>query len=125
VTKNRHLQLYKITRVCSGNWRWVWEITFLYLVFAGSTWRCSCPKTYIFHWWRLIPSGYISAQNNRYWSSINPRQTFELPLHDQKMCHYCYMNSRAHIFLKTLLIQGSMSVIFFGPFLRALRKKKR
>jgi hypothetical protein len=27
---------------------------------------------------------YINAQNNRYWSSINPKQTFEVPLHDQK-----------------------------------------
>jgi hypothetical protein len=31
-------------------------------------------------WFHL--SGYISAQNKRYWSSINLRQTFEVPLHD-------------------------------------------
>jgi hypothetical protein len=34
-------------------------------------------------WFHL--SGYINAQNNRYWSSINPRQTFEMPIHDQKI----------------------------------------
>jgi hypothetical protein len=34
-------------------------------------------------WFRL--SGYINAQNNMYWSSINPKQTFEVPLHDQKI----------------------------------------
>jgi hypothetical protein len=28
---------------------------------------------------------YASAQNNRYWSSINLRQTFEVPLHDQRI----------------------------------------
>jgi hypothetical protein len=38
-------------------------------------------------WFHL--SGYISAQNNRYWSRINPRQTFELPLHDQKIGVWC------------------------------------
>jgi hypothetical protein len=34
-------------------------------------------------WFHL--SGYINAQNNRYWSSINPKQTSEVPLHDQKI----------------------------------------
>jgi hypothetical protein len=38
-------------------------------------------------WFHL--SGYISAQNNRYWSSINPRQTFEVPLHNQKIGVWC------------------------------------
>jgi hypothetical protein len=28
------------------------------------------------------PSGYISAQNNRNWSNINPRKTFD----NQKIC---------------------------------------
>jgi hypothetical protein len=28
-------------------------------------------------WFHL--SGYINAQNNRYWGSINPKQTFEMP----------------------------------------------
>jgi hypothetical protein len=32
-------------------------------------------------WFHL--SEYINAQNNRYWSSINQRQTFEVPRHDQ------------------------------------------
>jgi hypothetical protein len=27
-------------------------------------------------------SGYVSAQNNRYWKSINPGETSELPLYD-------------------------------------------
>jgi hypothetical protein len=34
-------------------------------------------------WFHL--SGYINAQNNRYWSSINSKQTFEVSLHDQKI----------------------------------------
>jgi hypothetical protein len=32
---------------------------------------------------------YINAQNNRYWSSINLRQTSEVPLHIQKIAVYC------------------------------------
>jgi hypothetical protein len=32
---------------------------------------------------------YISAQNNMYWSSINLRQAFEVPLHDQKIGVQC------------------------------------
>jgi hypothetical protein len=38
-------------------------------------------------WFHL--SGYVSAQNNRYWSSINPRQVFEVPFHDQKIGVWC------------------------------------
>jgi hypothetical protein len=34
-------------------------------------------------------SGYINAQNNRYCSSINPRQIFKVPLHDQKIGVVC------------------------------------
>jgi hypothetical protein len=38
-------------------------------------------------WFHL--SVYINDQNNRYWSSIHPRQTFEVPLHDQKIGVWC------------------------------------
>jgi hypothetical protein len=34
-------------------------------------------------WFHL--SGYITAQNNTYWSIVNLRQTFEICLHDQKI----------------------------------------
>jgi hypothetical protein len=30
-------------------------------------------------------SGRISAENNRYWSSINLRQNSDMPLHNQKI----------------------------------------
>jgi hypothetical protein len=30
-------------------------------------------------------SGHISAENNRYWSSINLRQNSDVPLHNQKI----------------------------------------
>jgi hypothetical protein len=42
-------------------------------------------------WFHL--SGYINVQNNRYWSSINPRQTFEVPLHDQKIGVWCVITA--------------------------------
>jgi hypothetical protein len=56
-------------------------------------------------WFHL--SGYINAQNIRYWSNINPRQTFEVPLHDQKIGVWCAITASrivGPIFLKTLLI---------------------
>jgi hypothetical protein len=74
------------------------------------------PKlTFFTHeaWFHL--NGYINAQNNMYWSSINPKQTFEV-------CPFT--NSMTHIFLEHL-IQSGMSLTFLGPFLRALWKKKR
>jgi hypothetical protein len=77
-------------------------------------------------WFHL--SGYINAQNNRYWSSINPRQTFEVPLHDQKIGVWCAITASrivGPVFFKALLIQSGMSVTFYGPFSGALRKKKR
>jgi hypothetical protein len=37
----------------------------------------------------LMKLGSINAQNNRYWSSIIQRQTFEVPLHDQKIGVWC------------------------------------
>jgi hypothetical protein len=44
--------------------------------------------TFFIHkaWFQL--SGYINTQNNRYWSSINPRQTSDTP-HDQKIGVWC------------------------------------
>jgi hypothetical protein len=89
--KNLHLWPYKITQVqvieesdygrrmhfC--NW-------FLQAVHDGIL----DPKLTFFTdeaWFHL--SWYINAQNNRYWSSINPRQTFEVPLHDQKIGVWC------------------------------------
>jgi hypothetical protein len=38
-------------------------------------------------WFHL--SGYANAQNNRYWSSIHPRQTSEVPLPNQKISVWC------------------------------------
>jgi hypothetical protein len=120
-TKNLHLRPYKITRVqvieeydygrrthfC--NW-------FLQAVHDGAL----DPKLTFFTeeaWFHL--SGYINAQSNKYWSSINPKQTFEVPLHDQKIGVWCAITASqivGPIFLKTLLIQSGMSLTFSGPF---------
>jgi hypothetical protein len=51
-------------------------------------------------------SGHISAQNNRQWSNINPRQTSEVPLYDQKICVWCTITATrivGHIF-KTAIV---------------------
>lgn len=49
-------------------------------------------------WFNL--SGYINAQKNRYWTSINQRQTSAAPSQSDQcvMRHYCYMNSKTHVF---------------------------
>ena len=38
-------------------------------------------------WFHL--TGYINSQNNRYWSTDNPHQLHEVPLHDQKVGVWC------------------------------------
>jgi hypothetical protein len=38
-------------------------------------------------WFHL--SGYITAQNNRYWNIINLKKMFEVPLHNQKIGVWC------------------------------------
>jgi hypothetical protein len=45
----------------------------------------SLTKIYIVYWRSLVGSDWVYSQNNRYWSSINLRQTSEVPLHDQKI----------------------------------------
>jgi hypothetical protein len=90
-TKNLHLRPYKITQVQvteEGDYgrRTHFCNRFLQAVHDGVL----APKLTLFTdeaWFHL--SGYISAQNNRYWSSINPRQTFEVPLYDQKIGVLC------------------------------------
>jgi Asp-tRNA(Asn)/Glu-tRNA(Gln) amidotransferase B subunit len=90
-TKNLHLWPYRITQVQvteEGNYRrrahccnW-----FLQALHDGVL----DPKLTFFTdeaWFHL--SGYINAQNNRYWSSINLKQMFEVPLHDQKIGVWC------------------------------------
>jgi hypothetical protein len=58
-------------------------------------------------WFHL--SGYINAQNNRCWSSINPKQTFKVPLHDQKIGAWRAITASliaGSIFFKTLCLRA-------------------
>jgi hypothetical protein len=90
-TENLHLRLYKITHVhvieeCDYGRRTHFCNWFLQAVHDGVL----DPKLTFFTneaWFHL--SEYINAQNNRYWSSINPKQTSEVPLHDQKIGVWC------------------------------------
>jgi hypothetical protein len=90
-TKNLHIHPYKITQVQvieEGDYgrRTHFCNWFLQAVHDGVL----DPKLTFFTdeaWFHL--SSYISAQNNRYWSSINPSQTFEVPLYDQKIGVLC------------------------------------
>jgi hypothetical protein len=129
-TKNLHLRPYKITQVqvieeCNYGRRKHFCNWFLQAVHNSVL----EPKLTFYTdeaWFHL--SGYINAQNNRYWSSINLKQTFEMPLQDQKIGVWCAITASqivGPVFFKTLLIQSSMSVTFLGPFSGALRKKKK
>jgi hypothetical protein len=90
-TKNLHLRPYKITQVQvieEGDYgrRTQFFNWFFQAVHDGVL----NPKLIFFTdeaWFHL--SGYINYQKNRYWSSINPRQAFEVPLHDQKIGVWC------------------------------------
>jgi hypothetical protein len=101
-TKNSHLRPYKITQVqvieeCDYGRRTHFWNCFLQAVHGGVL----DPKLTFFTdeaWFHL--SGYINAQNNRYWSSINPRQCFEAPIHDQKIGVWYAITSTIHIFRK-------------------------
>jgi hypothetical protein len=90
-TKNLHLRPYKITQVqvieeCDYGRRTHFCNWFLQAVHDGVL----DPKLTFFTdeaWFHL--SGYINAQNNRYWSIINLKQMFEVLLHDQKIDVWC------------------------------------
>jgi hypothetical protein len=106
-TKTLHLYLCKIRQVQAieeGNYkRWTHFCNwFLQLVHDS---LLDLKHTFFSDevWFHL--SRYISAQNNRYWSSINLRQTFEVPLHDQKIGVWCAITAiwivgLTHIFKK-------------------------
>jgi hypothetical protein len=70
----------------------------------------------------------LNAQNNRYWCSINPRQTFEVPLHDQKIGVCCAITASqivGPIFFENTINSERYVMTFYGSFSGALRKKKR
>jgi hypothetical protein len=90
-TKNLHLRPYKITQVQAiEEWDYGRRTHFCNLFLQAVHDGVLDPKLTFFTdeaWFH--PNGYINAQNNRYWSSINPKQTFEVPLHDQKIGVWC------------------------------------
>jgi hypothetical protein len=87
-TKNLHLRPYKITQVQVTEEGDYGRRTHFCNWFLQTVHDDILDQKLTFFndeaWFHL--SGYINAQNNRYWSSINPRQIFEVPLHDKKMC---------------------------------------
>jgi hypothetical protein len=68
------------------------------------------PKIYIFTdetWFHL--SGYIYVQNSGYCSGCNPRETFEVSLHDQNIGVWCTITDTrilGPILFKTLLLKN-------------------
>jgi hypothetical protein len=96
-TQCLYIQPYKITG--SSNWRRrLWERNALFVTDFCRQYMIVFLTHNNFYSWSLVPS---DNQNSLYRSSINFRQTLEVPLCDQKMCvvcHYCYTNIRIHIF---------------------------
>lgn len=43
-------------------------------------------------WFHL--NGYVNSQNNRYWATENPHETFQMPLHDIKVGVWCAISAR-------------------------------
>jgi hypothetical protein len=77
-------------------------------------------------WFHL--SGYINAQNNRYWININLKQMFEVPLHDRKIGVWCSITASqivGPIFFENTINSERYVTDILRPFLRALQKKKR
>jgi hypothetical protein len=73
-------------------------------------------------------SGYINAQNNGYWSSINPRQMFEVPLHDQKIGVWCAITASrivGPIFFENAINSERYVSDILRPFFGSLWKKMK
>jgi hypothetical protein len=73
-------------------------------------------------------SGYIIVQNNRYWSSINPRQTFEVPLHDQKIGVWCAITASrivGPIFFENTINSERYVTDILGPFFDSITEEKK
>jgi hypothetical protein len=77
-------------------------------------------------WFHL--SGCISAQNNRYWSSINPRQTFEVPLYDQKIGVLCATPASrivGPIFFENTINSERYASDIRGPFFGSIAEEEK
>jgi hypothetical protein len=46
-------------------------------------------------WFHVL--GYINTQNNRYWSSLNPHLTHEVPLHPVNVGVWCAVSTRSMV----------------------------
>jgi hypothetical protein len=58
----------------------------------------SGPKlTFFTHQANFKLPGYVSSQDNRYWSSENPHALIQLPLNDQKTGAWCVIHANCII----------------------------
>jgi hypothetical protein len=86
------LRPYKATEIHArlADMRSSWQGSFLQLVLR----EINPQLTFCYdeEWFHL--QGYINMQNNRYWSSKNPRLTNEVPLHPVKVSVWCTVSAR-------------------------------
>jgi hypothetical protein len=76
-------------------------------------------------WFHL--SGYINAQNNRYWSNINPSQTFEVPFHDQNIDVWCAITASRivePIFFENTINSEWYVIDILRPFLDSITEEE-
>jgi hypothetical protein len=73
-------------------------------------------------------SGYVNTQNNRFWSSENPHQLHEHPLHDIKVGAWCAVTSKRIIgpvfYNETINSQRYVNLIL-RPFFQELTDKEK
>jgi hypothetical protein len=72
-------------------------------------------------------SRYTTAQNSRYCSSINLRQTSKVPLHDLKIGVWCAIISTQivrPISFQQPINSECVSTIFFSPFFDSITEEK-
>jgi hypothetical protein len=77
-------------------------------------------------WFHL--NGYINAQNKRYWSSINPKQTFDVPLHDQKICVWCAITASrivGPIFFENTINSERYVTDILRPFFESITEEEK
>jgi hypothetical protein len=76
-------------------------------------------------WFNL--SGYINSQNSRYWSTENPHQFVETPLHAQKRGVWCAVSTRRIITAFSHLIVNSNRYVeeMFNPFVNQLTNEEK
>jgi hypothetical protein len=76
-------------------------------------------------WFHL--SGYVNSQNNRLWSSENPHELYQVPLHDQKVGVWCAISRMriiGPIFFNATINAERYRTLILEPFIAHLTERE-